>query len=1028
MVAAIIRWTLGRPRLIALACVCFLAWGGFYVRDMRFELLPDLAPPETRIQTEAPGLVSEQVEALITRPVENVLVGAPGVAHVSSRSVQGLSVITLTLSAGAAPDRVRQVISERLAALGGALPAAAAPRLTPLTPPEAEVLKLGFTSDQLDPMALRDLVQWTVRPRLLTAPGVAEASVYGGLTRRIEVRARPADLSDSDLGFLDVLNAARRSTSVAGAGFIDTPAQRVLIEPHGQALTVDDVAAGQIQTPGSAPVRIGDVADVVETSAPAFGDALINGKPGVVVTISRQFGANGLETTRAVEAALAVLRPTLAAQGVTVTDDLDRPASFTARTIQGVGLDLVIGGGLIAVGLWVFLGGNRAVLISLASIPLSVVLALVALKAAGWSLNTMILGGLILGVGLVIDDAVIGVETVIRRLRVAAADHADDLETTLEASLEVREPVTFAAFAFVIVLAPLLITPGLQGALLAPLAATVIVVAAGSLAVSVLVTPALCLLVHGHDGPPMEPRWMVRFKDWHEARLAGILARPAPVVIAAAALVALSLLSVALSPPDLLPRVSDGQLIAVADAPPALSLDALRAYGADLGRAVRRIDGVRSISQTIGRDVTGDESWGPEHAAFDIALAPGLSPVRQRRIAAAVQAEFAARPGLKVRLASRFDSGQSTDRPDAPVEIGVFGPDLDRLDAAAAQLAATLKTLPGARDVKVRAEASGPVLRVDLNFPRLALYGLSAADVLDTVQAAFAGQRVAQIYENGRAIDLAVTAQDKLRQDPEAAGDLLLRSTSGISAPLKTVANVYLTDGRVAILHDGGLRRRIVTANPTAPAAFLDAARKALARPGLLPPASFAEINGTLLASREAQTRLLLNYGLAALLVVLMLRVTLNTLSIVLTLTSSLFSLIGAALAIRLLGAGLTAGVYAGLIALLGLSMRNAVLLFDRLEELSTAPDARPTPGQIMAALRHRVAPMLITLMLIGLGLAPVALQAGGEGREILGPMACVIICGLVTAGLGNLFVLPGVIRLAWRGREPAPASHVHRR
>ena len=340
MLAGVVRWSLERPRLIALACFWFLAWGAFFVRDVKFDLMPELAPAQTSIQTEAPGLVAEQVEALVTQPLESALIGAPGVAAVHSESTQGLSTITVRFAEGADPYRTRQALAEDLAALANALPAGVAPpRLAPLTAPGADVLKLGFTSAKLDPMALRDLVQWTVRPRLLSAAGVARVAVYGGQIRRIEVRARPGDLSDSDLGFLDILNAVKRVTSVAGAGFIDTAGQRVLIEPQGQALSIDDVGAGQIQTPGSVPTRIADVADVVEAPAPAFGDALIDGKPGVLVAVARQYGANALETTHAVERALAVLQPTLAAQGIAIHADIDRPASFTTRAMQGIALD-----------------------------------------------------------------------------------------------------------------------------------------------------------------------------------------------------------------------------------------------------------------------------------------------------------------------------------------------------------------------------------------------------------------------------------------------------------------------------------------------------------------------------------------------------------------------------------------------------------------------------------------------------------------------------------------------------------------
>ena len=352
MLAGAVRWSLERPRLIAWACLWLLICGALWIRDMPFDLLPEIAPAETAIHTEAPGLVAGQVETLVTRPIETPLIGAAGIASVHSESVQGLSVVTVRFARDADPYRVRASIAERLVGLAGVLPAGvSAPRLAPLTPRGADILEVGFTSSRLDAMALRDLVQWTVRPRLLAAAGVARVAVYGGQVRRIEVRARPADLSDSDLGFLDILNATRRATGVAGAGFIDTDAQRVLIEPRGQALTKEDVGAGQIQVSGSAPVRIDDVADVVDAAAPASGDALIMGKPGVLVDVDRQFGANTLETTHAVERAMDALRPALAAQGVDIVANLDRPATFTTAALRGVAGDLAIGAALVAIAL-----------------------------------------------------------------------------------------------------------------------------------------------------------------------------------------------------------------------------------------------------------------------------------------------------------------------------------------------------------------------------------------------------------------------------------------------------------------------------------------------------------------------------------------------------------------------------------------------------------------------------------------------------------------------------------------------------
>jgi CzcA family heavy metal efflux pump len=1023
MLAQVVRWSLERPRLIAWACVWFLAWGVFFLRDAKFDLLPDLTPAEASIQTEAPGLVADQVETQVTQPLESALIGAAGVAQVHSESTQGLSTITVSFAPGVDPYRARQALAESLAAQAGALPEGVSPpRLASLTAPGADVLKLGFTSAKLDPLALRDLVQWTVRPRLLGAAGVARVAVYGGQTRRIEVRARPGDLSDSDLGFLDILNAVKRATSVAGAGFIDTDGQRVLIEPHGQALTADDVAAGQIQTPGSAPVRIGDVSDVVEAPAPAFGDALIDGKPGVLVEVARQYGSNTLDTTHAAERALAVLQPTLAAQGVSV-QTLDRPASFAILAMRGIAIDLGVAAALIALALVVFLRDAKAVIVSLVSIPLSLLASLVVLKAFGWTLNSMTLGGLAVGVGVVIDDAVIGVENVVARLREAEHEHSSDLEAVLHASLEVRGPVIYATVAAIVVLAPLLALKGLQGALLAPLAAAVITVSLASLIVASIVTPALGLLFHQHDGPPAEPRLVHRIKAAHAAMLARVAGAPAFVVLVGAAAVVVVVGALVFCRSELLPSVRDGHLVAEITAPPSTSLDVMRDYGARISAELKSLPGVASVAQRIGRDATGDDGWGPERAAFDLDLAPGLGSAAQTDVARRVENDLTLHPGLQPVVRSRFDAAHEGLLAAAPVQVSLFGQDLDALDAAAGRIAATLGGLPGARDVRVQDQARAPVVRVDLNFSRLALYGLSAADVLDTVQAAFAGERVAQIYEGGRVVDLAVSAQATLRRDPEAVGDLLLRSTSGISVPLKSVANVYLTDGRAMIAHDDGLRRLLITADPADPERFEGAARRALAHVAL-PPGAFVEIGGADQVVAAAQRDLIIDYAFVLFGIVALLAIAFDARTGALIMASSLFSFVGAAIAVFLMGGVLSVGAIVGFVALFGLSMRGAILLFSRLEELILSHQAPWTPQTVIRVTRERLTPLLMTSLLVALSLAPFALQAGGAGRELLGPMAIVILGGLVTGTLASLFLVPAMILAFWR---PAFARRARR-
>jgi len=1024
MLAHIIRWSLDRPRLIAWACVWFMVWGLVYVHDVSLDFLPNLAPAETTIQTEAPGLVAEEVEQLITRPIESAVIGSAGVGSVKSRSVQGFSIVTVRFANGADPYHVRQSVAESLSTIAATLPAsAAAPRLAPLTSVGSGVMQIGFTSDKLDPLQLRDLVQWTVRPRLLAAPGIARVSVYGGQTRRIEVHARPADLSDSDLGFLDILNAVKRATSVAGAGFIDTPTQRVLIEPRGQALTADDVAAGQIYIPATAPVRIGDVSDVVEVPAPALGDALIDGKPGVIVELASQYGANTLATTHAAEAALADLRPALQAQGVRVDTSLDRAATFTVAALSGIAWDLAIGAMLIAVALVILMRDPRAVLISLISLPLTLLAAVVTLKALGWGLNSMTLGGLTLSLGLVIDDSVIGVENVIARLRDVRHDHASDRETILRALLEVRGPVAYATFAVVAVLAPLLALGQLQGLLLAPLAAAVIAASMASLVVATVVTPALCFLFHVHDGPPEELPHLARLKGLQEAVLMRASARPGRVAVATGLVMAAAVCVFVFCHFELLPDVHDGHLIAEASAPPSTSLDVMKSYGTHLSAAIGRIPGVTSVSQRIGRDQTGTDGWGPEHAVFDIGLKPNLSAAVQDRIAARVRDELGQHPGLSFTVASRFDAAERDLRGAAPFQVTVFGNDLDALDAMAGRVAGTLKALPGAGEVTTGSDARGPVVRIDLNFPRLALYGLSAADVLDTVQAAYAGEKVAQIFDAGRVVDLAVSVQDSLRRDPEGVGELLLRSSSGVSVPLKTVANVYLTEGRVVIAHDNGLRRQVVTADPRDVVRFARDARKAISEHALPTNGSFLEYGGSAKADDDARHAIAFNYALAVFIVIALLSIAFDGRTGALILGSCLFSFVGALMAVLATGGVLSLGALVGFIAVFGISMRSAILLFDRLVELVVIQRARWSMETVALAARQRLTPLLMTALLAALALLPLALQASLAGREILGPMAMVILGGLVTGTLGNTLVLPALIFTFWR---PAYARRAH--
>ena len=1024
MIRRAIAASVRRPRLAIFAWLCIALAAAAYASGCRMEMFPQLSPAGATIQTEAQGLVAAQVERLVTRPLETGLLGEPGVAAVRSQSIQGLSVIAVDFAPGADPEQMQLRLAGRLAEGARELPAGVdPPRLEPLTSPAGDILQVGFTSARLDPIQLRSLVQWVVRPRLLAVPGVARVSVFGGQTRRIEVRARPGDLSDSDLGLLDVVKAVQRATSVTGAGFIDTPTQRVLIEPRGQALTADQVAAGQIQSAGSAPVRIGDVSDVVDAPAPAVGDALVMGRPGVVLAVQAQYGSGTVEAAKAAQHALDELRPALAAQGVTVTPDIDRPAEVIASAVRSVLVDLAIGAALALVLMLIALRDARAALISFLAIPLALVLAVAALRALGMSLNTMTLGGLVLGLGVVIDDALIDVENIVSRLRDAEARHASHAEAVLRASMEVRAPVLVGAMVIALMLAPLLFLPGAAGALLRPLALAAILAMAASVLIALVVTPALALLLLPHVRPEPHPPLTARLRRaqgrWLERRCAG----PAPVIWPVAAMVLLAVLALGLVTRVGTPQLHGGRILVDLTAPGSISPDAMRDFGQRISREILATPGVQSVAEEIGRDPTSARAWGLGRARFDVGLGPSPSIGAQERAAGQIRKTLAAYPGLEATVSTALAADDPAGPPPGRFAVAVVGEDAEALGDTAGRIAAVLRPLAHAGEVRAPDRATAPTVRVDLNFSSLAIYGLSAADVMETVQTAFEGQRAARVYEAGRAVDLAVTAGSDLSRDPEAVGDLLLRSSSGFSTPLKKVANVYLTDAPASIVHEGGLAQAVVTADPPArdAARFAAQARTVIASK-VTPPAGVYVVYPPAPDGAAAARRALLIGALlavAAVMVVLLLAFR-SSRSAVLILGAGPPALVGGVLVVVLGGGELGFGAAAGLVALFGLSARNAILLLARIEELVLRRGAEWSLPVVVAAAADRLIPILAATLCIALGLLPLILFDNQPGAEILRPMAGVILGGIVTGSAFNILVLPILAHRFWR-----PAARV---
>lgn len=1021
MLSTIVAWTLRFPRLVIAAALLLLAYGGVVLAHAKLDVFPDFVPAQAEVQTEAPGMTAEQVEQLVTRPVEQSVNGASGVAAVRSESQAGLSTVTVVFAEGSDPYRARQVVAEALGSIGALPSGVGTPKVAPLTSSTMDLLKIGFTSDRLSPMQLRDLVQWTVRPRLLAAAGVARATVYGGEVRRIEVQVRPEALAARDLGLGDVLAAARTATGVSGGGYIDTPQQRILIEPRGQAQTAADIAEAPLPpVAGAAPARIGDVAVVRDAPAPQIGDALIMGKPGVLIALSSQYGANTLEATHAVEAALGELGPALKAQGVNVNAGLHRPANFISSALWGIADDLMIGAVLIAVVLFLFLRDLRTVVIAFISIPLALLTAVIVLDALGVTLNTMTLGGLAVALGVVVDDAVIGTENIVRRLR--EAGDADIARVIREASVEVRAPVIYATVMLAAVLLPVLLLHGLQGAFFSPLALSFIVATLASLGVAVAVTPPLALLMIGRARLHEEPRLLVRAKDRHERLLDRLLDRSGWAVGATLAAAAVTIAGFMFFNSELLPSFREGHFVLGVQGPPGTSLAVMRDYGQRISKDLLAIDGVQSVEQQLGRAEGGEDAFGTERTEFHVELRPKLSGAKQDEVQDRIHKTLDAYPGLTTEVLTFLGDriGESLSGETAALAVGVYGGDLDTLDKVAAQIAKVLETVPGATDVQVQTPPSTPSVRVDLDFAALARYGVAPADAMDAIDLAYQGATAAQLYQGVRTVDVAVTTPPDLRQDPEAVGELLIRASNGVVVPLKALARVHLTDTRTAISHEGGRARQVVTANPSPRdvARVTKAAQAAIAQKVKLPPGVYLDYTGAAAGAAAARQELLFNSTIAVAGVVALLLIAFRSgRATGLILGSTPFALVGGVVAVGLTGASLSLGSLVGFVTLFGVAARNAILLISHLDHLVTVEGHEWSRETVRLAARERATPILMTALVTALGVLPLALATGQAGREIQGPMAIVILGGLATSTLASLLLLP---ILTWRyGRPP---------
>ena len=1005
-------------RLVVLAAAALLLAGGTWVATtLPVDVFPDLTAPTVTVLTDAHGMAPEEVETLVTFPIETAVNGAAGVRRVRSSSAQGISIVWVDFDWGTEIFRARQIVNEKLQLAATQLPEGAnAPVLAPVSSVMGEILLVGMSAPESLLMEARTAADWTVRRRLLAVPGVAQVVPIGGHVREYQVLVSPDLLRAYEVTLDEILEGAAGSNSNASGGVYRSGGQEVLIRGLGRARDLEDIGLTVVATRGGTPILLEDLAEIRIGPRVRLGAAAVNAEPAVILSVQKQPGANTLELTERIDAELDQIEAELP-EGVVFERTIFRQAEFISLAVDNVITALRDGAILVVIILFLFLWNWRTTAISVLAIPLSLALAVIALRVLGGTINTMTLGGMAIAIGALVDDAIIFVENVYRRLRENHGRPEIERQAALPlihgAAREIRAPILNATLIISLVFVPLFFLSGVEGRMLRPLGLAYIVSILSSLLVAVTVTPVLCFLLLprasfvARDGEP----WLLeRLQAWYGGTLERVLRRPRIVLGGALLLFAATLAVIPTLGSGFLPEFQEGTLTISVVSLPGTVLDEADAIGARVERQLLTHPAVVSTSRRTGRAELDEHAQGANASEIDVRL--DLTEHDLADVMAELREDLAGVPGSSVTVGQpighRIDHMLSGTR--AAIAVDLFGPDLQELRTLAGAIEVVADSVEGLVDLAVEQQADVPQLQIRADRRAMARYGVTPGAMAEAVDVAFLGEEVSLVREGERAFALVVRYADDQRVDAAAIGRALISTPAGPAVPLSQLASITPGRGPNTISRQNVQRKIVVSANVAGRdvGSAVEELRDRVATGVALPPGYHVEYGGQFESGQEATRRItiLMLFSIAAIFLIMFQEFG-NLRTAILLMVNLPLALTGGVFAVLLIGGTVNVATLVGFITLFGIAVRNGILLVSRYQDLSTA--GASLREAIQRGSMERLSPILMTALTAGLALIPLALGLGEPGKEIQAPLAVVVLGGLLTSTALNMVVVPAL-------------------